>query len=519
MGTINHKGHKKLPPAPVALNELEVENFGLEALESEERKKVAEGDVILDSAETDNKDAEMDKDAEMEEIVQKTYLGLRVNDMIKVTAKNKFFNEDGIVKRLKDDKVFILFYTYGSMFDEWLDPGDVRKLTEVEILKGLSGPSQPVTQEDMDGPRDSRIDSREPREDRRNMNQGLGDNQRNRRQDHIARDYKGSGNDDRKAEENWNRYKDNERRNTGGRHSDGDVDIRGSNPRTDWAGGDVDSQWGRSTERGPRDDQRRPPRDDQRQQQKERRPNQPKRGADDWSSFVSPVSSQPSKVETDDFFASLMTDLSKDLDDGSDRGSGGKESTGSTASSQEDDFFASLMSEISEDTESTQKTSGASNNEEQLYASSSEDTGKKGPKKTSDASTDLDEFFSEISASDSGLKTTSSDQGKSAESEADDFFASLEDELNSELSEVGSVSEEPSREEESSPATSEVIEKSSPKPKANKAAAPSKVPPSADNHGDFSKCTVPVLKDMLKSRGLKVSGKKAELIERLSTAQ
>ena len=30
MGTVNHIGHQKLPPAPVALNELEVENFGLE---------------------------------------------------------------------------------------------------------------------------------------------------------------------------------------------------------------------------------------------------------------------------------------------------------------------------------------------------------------------------------------------------------------------------------------------------------------------------------------------------------
>ena len=38
MGTVNQKGYKKLPPAPVALNELEIENFGLEDLESEEEE-------------------------------------------------------------------------------------------------------------------------------------------------------------------------------------------------------------------------------------------------------------------------------------------------------------------------------------------------------------------------------------------------------------------------------------------------------------------------------------------------
>lgn len=32
---------------------------------------------------------------------------------------------------------------------------------------------------------------------------------------------------------------------------------------------------------------------------------------------------------------------------------------------------------------------------------------------------------------------------------------------------------------------------------------------------DLTKLTVPILKEMLKERGLKVSGKKAELVERL----
>ena len=118
MGTVNHKGHKKLPPAPVALNELEVENFGLDDMEEEEEEEeeipLAEGEqeVILDEAGADKKD-------KVDEEAIKAYLGLKVEDMVKVTKKCKFYEEDGIVRRLKDDKILVRFYTYGSMFEEW----------------------------------------------------------------------------------------------------------------------------------------------------------------------------------------------------------------------------------------------------------------------------------------------------------------------------------------------------------------------------------------------------------------
>jgi hypothetical protein len=230
MGTINIKGHKKLPPSPVALNEIEIENFGLEDLEFEEPEE--DDNIILDSAEKD--EAAAAKTAVMEAEVQNVYKGLRVDDMVKVTAKNKFFDEDGIVKRLKEGKVVIRFYTYGSTFDEWLDPSDVRKLSDAEVVDGLTGPSQPITQRDFDDPspgESSRYgDERRPGDERRNLPGQLGGD-RNRRQDRVSNRFQQgeSQQDRRKERDNWNQYKDNERRNQGGAYSDGDVDIWGSN--------------------------------------------------------------------------------------------------------------------------------------------------------------------------------------------------------------------------------------------------------------------------------------------------
>ena len=74
MGTVNMKGVKRLPPVPVALNELEIEKFGLESLEDEEVIE-DEQEVILDTAE-----AEAEKENEMEQAL-KVYQGLKVEDV------------------------------------------------------------------------------------------------------------------------------------------------------------------------------------------------------------------------------------------------------------------------------------------------------------------------------------------------------------------------------------------------------------------------------------------------------
>ncbi|KAL9181191.1 hypothetical protein ACHAXT_009996 [Thalassiosira profunda] len=54
-----------------------------------------------------------------------------------------------------------------------------------------------------------------------------------------------------------------------------------------------------------------------------------------------------------------------------------------------------------------------------------------------------------------------------------------------------------------------------PKQETHTVSTVSSTPVSSQRHGDLTLLTVPELKDMLRSRGLKVGGKKAELIERL----
>jgi len=640
MGTINMKGYRKLPPAPLPLSEEEIENFDLENVEWEEDSAKEEEDpgIIVDSLENDMEESRIADEIEQE--VQEVYKGLRVEDMVKVTAKNKFLDEDGIVRRLKEGKVLIRFFTYGTTFDEWLDPSVVRKLTEVEILEGLGGPSAPITQRDLDHPQRGRSGSDF---DRRNQIGTFGSRgTRDRRQDLNERRFRGDREqsyDHARERENWNWYKENERRHEGGGYTDGDLEIRGSRDRRDsrrndsWAERDVDSQWGRNAS------PRRQARDNSRRQH-----------GDDWSSFVSRTKAPkdrnpPSKEETDDFFESLMSDLSNDLDGGAGAKRVANNYVDSRNSPDEDDFFASLISEISAHEEQPPHDSGKvrsskrndnsynGNDEDDFFASLEREIrgstgGKAKPKGRSGAEEHLEDIFSELTvdmdkspktslldgdgeedffanlemelAADLGetdgrktkaslLRLTNQQVDTSSESDfEDDFFLRLETELKSDWSEGTSADEIPSRSrqeqsrdadaakdddffstleteldsdiyEQSSfePASQEGVdddldgdslfssletdeladfEKSleetgaSPRSEEGKASkSKQKETPakgaenltveihSAFDVSDLQKRTVPQLKDMLRERGLKVSGKKSELIERLST--
>jgi len=510
MGTVNHKGYKKLPPAPVALNEVEVENFGLEEEDFEDEENDDEDAVIVDSDEE-----EVTVKDPVDEEALKVYLGLKVEDMIKVTAKNKFYNEDGIVRRLKDGKILVRFYTYGTMFEEWLDPQDVRKLDGEELLKGLSGPSQPVTQRDFEEPKDNRDWG-----DRRGggLRQGLMSNvsgargPRNTRQDRAARgdsyrrDMFGRTEDERRREEkNWKWYQEKQRNQDSRAPVSGRVDdewnFQGQSRRNradnDSALRDVDSQWGRQSQRQQRKEQR------TRNTPETRRVKSAVDGDDDWSAFVSPASA-PAKSEEDAFFASLMEDLSDDLGSSSNDGGPSTKQQPKKDTKNDDDFFASLMSELSDEGGTTQAT-------KKVSASKVSGGGE-------------DDFFAALEA-ELGTAFERKGDGGSADDDDDDFFAMLEAEMNPNKS--SEVKSEPMGEESfpdfelsdfMGPSEALPVSDTLTSPK-EKPSAPSPSAATSSSGGDLNKNTVPQLKEMLRERGLKVSGKKSELIERLKQGQ
>lgn len=599
MGTINMKGYKKLPPAPLPLTEEEIENFDLENFKwmQQEQEIVAaaavktkERTVIMDTEDYDMEENRIL--TEIEEEVENVYKGLKVEDMVKVTSKGKFYNEDGIVRRLKEGKVLIRFFTYGSVFDEWLDPTDVRKLSEAEILKGLGGPSAPITQQDLDGPQQGRGDERdrEDRFDRRNQVGAFG-GERDRKQDRTERRFRNDdGNlDERSERDNWSWYQQKERRSREGGYSDGEEHIRGSADQGKsrgnfWAEGDEDSQWGRNnSQRNSRTDQRQP-RDNRRQQQN-----------DDWSSFISKSSAPrnkrepPTKEETDDFFASLMSDLSSDFE-------GDAQSNGDSGSdSSDDDFFASLVSEIDDDkpqSRASPSTKLGEDDDDDFFASlekeirgstrQNKSTPKRGEtrKKEFNAEEELDDIFAELSMDTAGSPSSSSssfDDGEddffaslelelaadlgerkppksknyedttSVDSDTDDFFASLESELAGDLNQEANedvnngsggswgddddffLSLEAEHGSDALVPANEPMEKKT--KSSSRKSKPDDVPstpeegqtkhvpgPKDIDVGALQKRTIPELKDMLRERGLKVSGKKSELIERLTTS-
>jgi len=554
MGQPNQKGYRKMPPLPIALNDDEIEKFGLEEwleqygeMENSEIDGEAGNDdftdaegIIVDEADDSIGDSGNYDDDDDDDIVlavpkgpkltkaqqkaMKVYKGLRVDDMIKVTDENsQFYTEDGIVRRLKENRIMVRFYTYGTLFEEWLDPPQVRPLSNEEILKGLSGPKGPVTQRDFDGDEDERRGG--DRNARRSLGNQLFRGQRNRKQDRTAGRFSSRNNnrDDRRQRD----YQTNDSKDSWKDYNSATSD--------NWALGDVDSQWGRG---GNNKRQSRPEKNSSKKLEAALDGND-----NDWSAFVSSpgssssgdgasggntqsASSVPRKAPTDsssdagedDFFATLMADLSKDLgpspppqtssdNDYSDQRSNEPAAADSSLSSDEDVFFASLMTELenSEDTESSNeeweaRVSSPSSSQQPRRRSSRDVAAET---TTTPTSAD-DDFFAALEA-ELGNELNSVGGGGAAASsmDEDDFFSSLEAELSDAVNNNNDNSIVSLDGELSAVATT-------PSPPPATTSTPTSVNPS-----DLSKCTVPILKGMLKERGLKVSGKKAELIERL----
>lgn len=494
MGIQRRKGMKKLPTVPQPLTEEEIEAFRLREKKMEEDTQKTEEELL------------------------EQYKGVKVGDMIKI-LEGKHHGEDGIVKRLKGGKISVRLYTYGSQFDEWLRPDQLRPLSELEVMRGLTGQEMPIRQDQFDESigrpsqrRDKRFDDYgdENQFSKRNMRQSLMGNvkgmrgPRNRREDRASRgETMGRGRygerDEqlRREDENWKKYQK--------KQADREMyDQRAKRENKNLY--DEDSQWGRPSRRQSREESALT--NDQ-----------------DWSEFTSfgpdgdsdagrqesedPLLSQKSN-EDDDFFNDLMSDLSATLDqDYNDQdqrnNKKGESNQGSKPQKEEkeDDFFSSLMSDLSEsldeaptDPEPAQtnmRRSEPAQEEDDFFSALEKDLDQKqSPFERETSDTTDDDFFSQLEQELSSLE--SAEENTPAFESEDDFFSSLEQEL-----ELAS-----NQKKEEIKVTNDVDVTFE--------------APSASSKGDLSKLKVGDLKQMLKEKGLKISGTKSELIERLNSS-
>jgi hypothetical protein len=556
------------------------------------------------------------------------YAGYDVGQMVKVLRGN-FEGEDGTVRRLKDGQLMIRMFTYGQTYDEWFDVDAIRPLTDLEALRGLSGPTIPIDQDQFDvsigkkDPASSVIEGRFSSNSndipvsslRSGLMQsvaGIASSERNRREDRVAR---GETNRDafgrsveeiRKEEQNWLAYREEKRgisgssSTTGGDSANAETrmkerlikkakdgpkkgqDTWGIKERSSWNGGEYEEYGnsaveeekerkrrlaeayrdlappassgrdGRDGRNNGRDtssfvdnkkrdglrrgtDDRREPRDADRQ---ERRPTpeisarqKPRDRVDNWSSSKSEDSfsagNRGGGGGGGDFFDSLMSELNNDLRDdnrSSERIRGERrtdyagpntsntrgmdKNRGSNGGTEEDSFFANLMSEL-----------GGALDESPVSSS-------RGQAK-SQQSLDNDDFFSSLEAELSqslgdtafGGGTAKQDRKNSEEysENDDDFFTNLEQEMGTTLSRGRVDNNDDELDDFFSTLLGDVRDELESNEQKNKESPPPTTQPSPERSGDLSALTVPELKDLLRSKGLKVGGNKVELISRLQS--
>lgn len=495
MGTVNKKGHKKLPPAPVPLNYDEVEKFqGLEDAQEEFEEAFA-GDY------TGRNDTGADLLAQ--------YAGYDVGQMVKV-LKGRFTNEDGTVRRLKDGQLFVRMFTYGQTFDDWFDVDAIRPLTDLEAMRGLSGPTVPVDQDQFDvsiGAKDpSELESPMGGESglRSGLMQDAGDRgQRNRREDRVARgdtggirDAYGRNVDEvKKEEDNWLAYREQQRANARGGPSAAEEthiaaiaaaeaaaapapmkkkqkpkgDTWGITERSSWTGGefgfDADTEKeeearrqrnsvlyeGRENNRVRGDLGGRGGRGDSRS---EGRGGRGGRGDFGGRGDADRDRSGRGREQTE---RRPVREARGGWDGG---GAGQTETTGGEdwtppspapgGDSKEDDFFSNLMSELSDDLDDGQSSSGDGPRTRgtRHHDSAGPSTQSQGEERRPERRDDSDDFFANLmnelgdsleepASSSSSSSSRAGDEGPGGKftpkDSDDDFFASLESELSASL--------------------------------------------------------------------------------------
>ena len=462
-GTVNQKGYKKLPPAPICLSDDEVDKFkGLEAETDEMYKKYGE---------------DYTGRGDRGEDLLAQYEGYEVDNMVKILTGN-FKGEDGVVKRLKDGQIMVRLFTYGNINDQWFDTNQIRPMTDAEAMKGLGGPAAPVGQDDFDVSIGKKPRSRENSRGDLYKNATGGAGGRNRRQDRIAR---GEGGDIfgrseqqiQQEEQNWRQFREEQRAEQQQRRGD----QWGIKERSSWDSGDdaatmdADGNWksGREMRR-------------ERNKREAQIVSDALEGDGDWDLFGSDTQDSATSGEEDDFFNSLMSELSDNLEEKNEP-SGGSKKNKDDEKDDEDDFFSSLMSELSDEGESDSASTS---------------------KISKETSFDDDDFFANLEA-DLSESLSDGNDGADQSNDDDDFFASLEADISTSLD--SDDSNDKNNDDFFSALENDSKELSEEEVPTTK--------PQAPVSQDYSSLKVAELKDLLKARGLKVSGKKIELIERL----
>ena len=55
-----------------------------------------------------------------------------------------------MVRRLKDGQLCVRMFTIGKNFDKWFNPDAIQPLLDLEVMRGLGGPTGPIGQDQFD---------------------------------------------------------------------------------------------------------------------------------------------------------------------------------------------------------------------------------------------------------------------------------------------------------------------------------------------------------------------------------
>jgi len=431
-----------------------------------------------------------------------------IGTMIKCTSGN-WEGDVGAVRLVRDGKVVVRFWAYGNQADIYLSPDQIRNLTPHEVAAGYEEPT-PQSQEDVNTvlgiePR-KKLDSR-GRESGIDFYAGRGST-RNRRQDRVAR---GEYGNDRRGKEalerrNWEKYKENNPGNVGqgstrggDRAGDGIREFTQEDPTAD-----ADAHWGLKSAAGGEG------------------------GTDhDWSSFAEKSATKKEKKNggnDDDFFEDLMNELSKSMGGGVETFNAGNDDKRNNAPRQlrlqtsDDDFFEEIMGQLSGDF-------GYAAGDRAPTANGLDET-----------KSDSDDFFDELMDCLDGPATSSKGKRGSPasaqnSSSAGEIFDDLMGELTADLEAPLPATGKETRAEmlvgnddaffdslmgdlEATMGMDEVVKTKKSMIESPKSPLRSSSAPTSSSE-ELSKFTVPKLKEKLRERGLPVSGRKQELIDRL----